>query len=170
MRLFSGKVSSLSDELLRALEENKDIEFEDRKEVLLDLESVFRNYLEIEREVNDSARDMAQARGLPPHEVGRIRRVLAEQKGIKIGDEMMDHLLDQLIEVLMHSNNVEEVYVGDHDLRRRMRPALRKHLETDEVVDAEVRGKLRHLQEGTRTWEVEYERVKSEVQRRKGLK
>ena len=170
MRLFSGKVSSLSDELVKALEENRDIEFEERKEVVLDIESVFRNYLEIEREVSDKAREVLQQRSLPPTELGRIRKLLAEQKGIKIGEEMMDFLLDQLIEVLLHSNNVEEVYVPDHDLRRRMRPALKKYLEADEALETEVRSKLKHVQEGTRTWEVEYERVKAEVQRRKGLK
>ena len=88
---------------------------------------------------------------------------------IKIGDDLLDYLLDQLIEMLMHSGNVDEVFGEDHDLRRRMRPVLRKYLEMDEALDGEVRGKLKHVQEGTSTWEIEYQRLMGEIQRRKGL-
>ena len=70
----------------------------------------------------------------------------------------------------MHSANVEEVFAEDHDLRRRMRPILKKNLEVDEALEAEVRGKLKHVQEGSRTWEVEYQRVMGDIQRRKGLR
>jgi hypothetical protein len=169
MRLFSGKITALSEELAKSLAENHDIECEDRKEVARDLESVFASYLQTEREASERAKDMVQSRGLPQSEYARIRKLTAEQKGIKVGEEMLDYLLDQLIEMLMHSGNVEEVYVEDHDLRRRMRPLLKKHMELEEELEAEVRGKLKHVQEGTRTWEVEYRRLMSDIQRRKGL-
>jgi hypothetical protein len=169
MRLFSGKVTPLSEELVKTLADNKDIECEHRKEVVTDLESVFTSYLRLEKEAADRAKDMLQARGLPPTELPRLRKLAAEQKGIKVGDDLLDYLLDQLIEMLMHSGNVDEVFVEDHDLRRRMRPVLRKYLEMDEALDGEVRGKLKHVQEGTRTWEVEYQRLMGEIQRRKGL-
>jgi uncharacterized protein len=169
MRLFSSKITPLSEELVKALVDNKDIETEHRKEVVVDLESVFTNYLRLEKEAADRAKDMLQARGLPQTELPRLRKLAAEQKGIKVGDDLLDYLLDQLIEMLMHSTNVDEVYGQDHDLRRRMRPVLRKYLEMDEALEGEIRGKLKHVQEGTRTWEVEYERIKGEMARRKGL-
>ena len=37
------------------------------------------------------------------------------------------------------------------------------------LLEGEIRGKLKHVQEGTRTWEVEYQRIKGEMARRKGL-
>jgi uncharacterized protein len=169
MRLFSGKVTPLSEELVKTLADSKDIECESRKEVVTDLESVFTSYLRGEREASDRAKDLLQQRGLAPSELPRMRKLAAEQKGIKVGDEMLDYLLDQLIEMLMHSGNVDEVFGEDHDLRRRMRPVLKKYLEMDEALDGEVRGKLKHMQEGSRTWEVEYQRLTSEIQRRKGL-
>lgn len=169
MRLFSGKITPLSEEIVRALVENRDIECESRKEVASDLEAVFSSYLNAERETTERAKELLQARGLPQSEFNRVRRLAAEQSGIKVGDEMLDYLLDQLIEMLMHSGNVDEVYVEDHELRRRMRPVLRKHLDVDEALDTEVRSKLRHVQEGSRTWEVEYQRVMGDIQRRKGL-
>jgi hypothetical protein len=169
MRLFSGKITPLSEELVKALVENQDIETESRKDVATDLEAVFSNYLRLEKEAFDRAKDALASRNLPPAELSRLRKLAAEQKGIKIGDEMLDYLLDQLIEMLMHSANVEEVYAEDHNLRRRMRPVLKKYLEMDEALDGEVRSKLKHVQEGTRTWEVEYQRLVGEIQRRKGL-
>lgn len=169
MRLYSGKTRELSEELVKALLENKDIETEDRHEVTKDLESVLQSYVQTEREANDKAKDLLQSRGLPQSEFARIRKLAAEQRGIKVGDDTMDYLLDQLIEMLLHSGNVEEVFAEDHDLRRHMRPALKKYLLLEEAVDAEVRSHLKHMKEGTRTWEVEYQRVMSDIQRRKGL-
>lgn len=166
MRLFSGKVSPLSDELVKVLVSNKDIECESNREVSRDFEAVFNAYLNTEREVVDRAKEMSQNR---PSEFGRLKRMLADQRGIKVGEDMLDYLLDQLIEMLMHSNNVEEVFAEDHQLRKSMRTVLRKYLELDEALDTEVRGKLKHVEEGSRTWEVEYQRVMSDIQRRKGL-
>jgi len=169
MRLFSGKIAPLSEDLVKALVEQKDIECESRKEVAADLESVFSTYLRLEREAADRAKDLMTQRSMPPTELPRLKKLAAEQKGIKVGDDMLDYLLDQLIEMLMHSGNVDEVFGEDHDLRRHMRPILRKYLEVDDQLENEVRGKLRHVQEGTRTWEVEYQRLMGEIQRRKGL-
>lgn len=169
MRLFSGKITPLSEEIVKALVENQDIECESRKEVSRDLESVFTNYLQLEKEATEKAKDVMTSRGLPQSEFSRIRKLSAEQKGIKIGEDLMDFLLDQLIEMLMHSGNVAEVFVEDHALRRRMRPVLKKYLELEEELDTEVRSQLKHVQEGSRTWEVEYRRLMGDIQRRKGL-
>jgi hypothetical protein len=169
MRLFSGKITPLSEEIVKALADNRDIECESRKEVARDLESVFSQYVEAERDVQEKAKGLLESRGMPPSEMGRLRRLVADQKGIKIGDDMLDYLLDQCIEMLMHSGNVDEVFVEDHDLRRRMRPVMKKYLEVDEALDTEVRSQLKHVKEGSRTWEVEYRRIMSDIQRRKGL-
>lgn len=169
MRLFSGKITPLSEDLVKAVTEGGDVECEDKKEVARDIESVLTNYLAIDRDVMEKTKATLESRGLPQSEFGRIRKIIAEQKGIKVGDDMLDHLLDQCIEMLLHSNNVEEVFCGDHDLRRKMRPIMRKYLEADEALDVEVRSKLKHVQEGSRTWEIEYKRIAGDIQRRKGL-
>jgi hypothetical protein len=169
MRLFSGKIAPLSEEIVKTLADNGEIECEDRKEVVRDLESVFGQYLATEKEVMEKSKATLESRGLPPSELGRIRKIIAEQKGIKVGEDILDYLLDQCIEMLMHSGNVDEVFGQDHDLRRRMRPVLKKYLAADDELDAEVRNKMKNLQEGTRTWEVEYQKIKNEIQRRKGL-
>lgn len=169
MRLFSGIIDQLSEDVVKALLTAKDIEVEERAEVVRDVESVFQNYLNIERQATDKAKDMLQSRGMPQSELPRLRKLTAEQAGIKVGEDMLDYLLDQLIEILMHSHNVDEVFAEDHGLRRTMRPVLKKHLDVEAELDAEARGKLKHMQEGTRTWEVEYQRIMGDIQRRRGL-
>jgi hypothetical protein len=71
--------------------------------------------------------------------------------------------------MLMHSANVEEVFSEDYELRRKMRDPLRKQLAEEQALEAEIRGHLRHVQEGTGLWEVEYRRMMEEIKRRKGL-
>ncbi len=169
MRLYSGKVKVLSEELVGSLLTEKLVELVDRGEVVKDLESVFNAYLVSEREVNDRAKHLMEVRNLPQTEFGRLRKLAADQKGIKIGDEMFDYLLDQCIEMLMHSGSVDEVFGEDHQLRKAMRPGLRKYLELDDAIETEVRGKIKHVKEGSQTWEIEYQRVMADIQRRKGL-
>ena len=169
MRLFSGKIKPLSEELTSVLVSNKSIEVENKAEVVRDLEAVFNSYLSADKAATDRAKELMEIRHLPQSEFGRLRKLAADQAGIKVGDEMFDYLLDQCIEMLMHSSNVAEVFAEDHELRRHMRPALRKYLEIDQAVEAEVRGKLKHVTEGSQTWEIEYQRVMADIQRRKGL-
>jgi hypothetical protein len=169
MRLYSGKVPAIATEVVRALLAAKDIEAESPKEVEADVTAVLNQYLSDEREVNERAKDVLERTGKSNSEYPRVRTLVAEEKGIKVGDETLDYLLDQVVEMLMHSNNVDEVFAADVDLRRRMAPVFKKHMAVDTALDAEVRAQLRHVKEGTREWEVEYARVLEQVKRRKGL-
>ncbi|MGH7280304.1 MAG: DUF507 family protein [Polyangiaceae bacterium] len=54
-------------------------------------------------------------------------------------------------------------------MRRKMAQIFKKHLAADEGLDAEVRAQLRHMTEGSRTWDIEYARVMEQVKRKKGL-
>jgi hypothetical protein len=169
MRLYAGKVPSIATEVVRALLASKDVEAEHPKEVELDIAAVLNQYLATEREVNERAKDVLERTGKAQGDFQRVRGLVAAEKGIKVGDEAIDYLLDQVVEMLMHSNNVDEVYVEDLALRRKMAPIFKKHMAVDEGLDAEVRAQLRHVKEGSRDWEIEYARVVEQVRRRKGL-
>jgi len=98
-----------------------------------------------------------------------MKKLIADQKHVKIVDEAIDYLLDQMIEILMHSSNVDEVFAEDHVLRVRLREPLRKQFAAEEQLEQEVRGRLKHVQEGTQMWEIEYRRMMEDIKRRKGL-
>jgi len=169
MRLYSGKVSAISTEVVRALLASSDIEAESPKNVEADVAAVLTQYINAEREVNERAKDVLERTGKANTDYSRVRQLVAEERGIRVGDEALDYLLDQVVEMLMHSNHVEEVFVEDVELRRKMAPIFKKHMAIDAAVDAEVRAQLRHVREGTREWEVEYARVLEQVKRKRGL-
>lgn len=169
MRLHAAKVPQIAAEMVQALVKAGDIEAESPDEVRLDIEAVLNQYIRDEQEISDRARDLAAQRGLPPTELGRLRRLVADEKKVKIGDDAIDYLLDQLVEMLMHSNNVDEVFAEDYELRKKMREPLRRQAVEDEELQKEVRAKLKHVEEGSALWEVEYRRMMEDIKRRKGL-
>ena len=50
-----------------------------------------------------------------------------------------------------------------------MTPILRRHMEIDSGLDAEVRSKIKNLQEGTAAFEVEYAKVMEQIKHKRGL-
>jgi uncharacterized protein len=169
MRLYSGKVAPIATEIVRGLLAGKDIEAESPKEVEADIAAVLNQYLNDEREVNERAKDVIERTGKSNADYQRVRALVADEKGIKVGDESLDYLLDQVVEMLMHSNNVDEVFAADIELRRKMAPVFKKHMAVDSSLDAEVRAQIRHVREGSRDWDIEYAKAMEQVKRRKGL-
>jgi len=82
---------------------------------------------------------------------------------------MLPYLLEQLLTMLMHSQNIEEVFADDVTLRKKITKIMRKHLDVEGELDAEVRSKIKNLQEGTASFEIEYQRVMDELKRKKRL-
>ena len=57
----------------------------------------------------------------------------------------------------------------DNELTVLITPVLRKHLAADEELDNEVRRRIKNLQEGTSAWDVQYGKIKEELQRTRKL-
>lgn len=172
MRLYNSQVKVLSHDLVRELIKQEAIEVEKEKEieVQLDLESVLSEYIRTERELNEEVRDVIERRRLDYGSFGRIKRQLAKQKNFGLGEDAYEWVVKQLIEVLLHTVHVEEVWAEDHDLRRLISPVLRKHTATvGEELDKEVRNRIKNLSEDSTDWDVRYDQVMNEIKRRKGL-
>lgn len=169
MRIPKSRVPQLASEMLRGLLEHEDIETASPAEVELDLQAVLNQYMRDEEEISTKAKEVITRRGLPSSQLGQVKRQIADQRQFKLGDDGLDYLVDQLIQFLMHSHNVEEIYAPDHRLRRILREPLRKLESIEGAVDAQVRGRMKHVQEGSALWEVEYQRILEDVRRRKGL-
>lgn len=171
MLLPHNKVSDVAREMVSALIEAGDLETESPREVQLDLEAVLSQYLRTEQELHQKTRDALSSRGLGPSEYSRVLKSFADQKKVKVGEEALDYVLEQLIEMLLNSANVEEIYAPDHELRKKLREPLRRQANSDGDLDRAVRDQLKHIQaqEGSSLWEVEYRRMMEEIRRRKGL-
>ena len=117
-----------------------------------------------------TAKEVMEQRKLTYGQFGKIKRALAEEKEFGLGDDGLSWICNQLLETFMHSANVEEVYADDATLRRRIKDVLKKHMAVEESLDEEVRGRLKHLEEGTPAWEIEYGKQLEAVKRAKGVK
>lgn len=169
MFLPPNKVSEVAQEMLKLLLESGDIETELEREVQLDLEAVLNQYLRTEQELQTKARDTLSLQGRPSSDFGRVLKALAEQRKVKVGDEAIDYVLEQLVEMLLNSSNVEEIYAEDHELRRKLRIPLRKQVNADQDIDRAVRKQMKHVEEGSTLWEVEYRRMMEDIRRRRGV-
>ena len=167
MWLTRAKLPALSSAIVKALVDEELIETENPPGVQADLQAVLDQYVKDEHEISTKARDLATARGVAPADATRIRKDLARQAGVGIGDDAIDYLLTQFVEMLMHSGSVEEIFAQDHELKLAMRTPLRKEQAAAEQMEDVVRKRLKHVEEGTSQWEIEYARMREEVSRRR---
>jgi uncharacterized protein len=169
MRLFSSKIPHITEAVTRALVDPGDIEISDRDEFKRDVESILREYLRKEREITEQAKDLLESRGLPYSDLYKTKRALAEREDFAIGDESVNWIANQLLELFMQSQFVEEIYADDAKLRRSIKEVLRKNMQADEDLDREVRRHLKHLTEGTDSFEIEYQKQLELIKRKHGL-
>lgn len=169
MKLFPGKVSLIASEITRHLVDEQDIETESLAEVDLDVEAVLKEYIRTDRELTEQAKDLCEKKSMPFSSHMKIKRQLADKARFVIGDEALDYIMDQIIRAFMHSQFVDEIFAEDHDLKRKIRPILKRHTEIEDQIDEEVRSKIKNLEEGTKDWEIEYARALSQVKKRRSL-
>jgi hypothetical protein len=169
MRLYSGKIPTIAGEIVKTLVDSGDIAVIDRGEAEMDAQAVLKEYLRLDREITERTKDVLQKRGLPYEQFGKIKRTLAHEKGLGLGEEGLEWMTSQMIESFMQSPHVEEIFSEDTALRKRMADVLKKHMLVDEELDEEVRRKIKNLEEGTATWEIEYTKVLDQMKRNRGL-
>jgi uncharacterized protein len=170
MKLYSGKIDSLATEIITRLVTDGDIEVSDKTEAEQDAASVLKEYLRVDRELTERAKDIMEIRGLPYSHFGRIKRGLADEKEFGLGEEGVTWILNQLLETFMQSKHIEEIFAEDTAMRRKLKEIVKKHMMVDEELDKEVRQRIRNLEEGTQTWEIEYNRVLEQMKQKFGIK
>ena len=89
--------------------------------------------------------------------------------GFKTGDEGIEYIINQMIEFLLISRNVEEVFAADNTLRQKIFAVMKKHLDVDDEIDREARARLKHLPEGTTAFDIEYNKIVEQIRRARGL-
>jgi hypothetical protein len=94
---------------------------------------------------------------------------MADVRGFKMGDEGIEYVIGQMMEQLLVSRNVEEVFSDDQSLRKKIFGIFKRHLDVDDEIDREARARLKHLQEGTTAWDVEFGKTVELLRRSRGL-
>jgi hypothetical protein len=171
MKIYRGKIRPISEEIVKTLTAEGDIEVspEQMEEVILDVEAIIKEYLRLEEELNRQARDLLQIRGMSYTEFGRVRRELAEEKKIEIGDRALHWIAHQIIECFMINNRVSEIFSEDWVLRKKIIKVFDTHLGLEEQIDKEARARIKNIAEGTPEWEIEYQKIFNQLAKKKGL-
>lgn len=171
MKIYRKVIPKISKDVVRSLLANRAIEVEDgrRDEAELDVAGVVVEYLNALDQINADAHDALQRHNLPLETLGRIKRSLAENRRVAVGENALEYVIDRIIESLFNSKNIEEVFAEDLELRGMVQESIRKYLGVDEELDREVRGRLKNLREGTSEWEIEYGRLIDQMRHSKAL-
>jgi hypothetical protein len=170
MRLYPGKVDSIAAEIITTLTQAGDIEVSDNNEAQLDAAAVLKEYIRVDKELTERAKDILEIRGLPYSHLGRTKRQLADQKEFGLGEEGLAWISNQMLEAFMSSRHVEEVFADDVIMRRKIKDICKKHMQVDEAIDQEVRDRIKNLEEGSQAWDVEYGKVLEQIKHKHGIK
>lgn len=171
MRIYRERIAPVAAGIVDALLAGELIEIEAdlRDEVELDVASVLQEYRRTDWELSEKARDLVAVRGLDYSHTHKLKSQLAKKASFGIGDDAIEWIVQQILEILLQSKNVEEIFGEDHELRRLLAPVLRRELGVGSDLDHEVKKRIRNLEEGTSDYEIEYQRTMERLKRAKGL-
>jgi hypothetical protein len=161
VRIYRERIPAIARSIVNALTDKEliEVEAESRPEVELDVESVLKEYRRMDYELTEQARDLVEQRGLDYSQTFKLKSRLASERKFGLNDDGLDWICEQIVEILLQSRNVDEVYGEDHELRAVVNPILKKEFAVEDNLDREVRRRIKNLQEGTGDFEVEYQKT-----------
>jgi hypothetical protein len=171
MRLYPKVIPAIARDTIQTLMNDGDVEVEPLRmaDAEMDMAAIMREYLANEERVNQATREALERRGYDHSRFNQVKREMADVRGFKMGDEGVEYIIGQMLEFLLISRNIEEVFSEDHTLRKKIFTIMKRHLDVDEEIDREARTRLKHLQEGTSAWDIEYQKMVEQIRRAKGL-
>src|SRR5207253_1952159 len=109
----------ISREAIQRLMQDGDIEVEPMRvsDAEMDMSAIMREYPANEERVNQATREALERRGYDFSKFNQVKREMADVRGFKMGDEGIEYAINQMIEFLLISRNVEEVFAADNVLR-----------------------------------------------------
>jgi len=130
MSLHPKVVPSISRQAIQLLMQDGDIQVEPVRiaDAEMDLTAIMREYLTNEERVNQATREALERRGDDDSKFNQVKREMADARGFKAGDEGIQYIIDQMIEFLLISRNVEEVFSADDVLREKLRAVMSRLL------------------------------------------
>jgi hypothetical protein len=171
MRLYPKVIPTIAREVVSTLMQDGDVEVETLRiaDAEMDMAAIMKEYLAAEERVNAATREALERRGYDHSRFNAVKREMADVRGFKMGDEGIEYVIGQMIEFLLVSRNVEEVFTEDNLLRKKINLIFKKHLDVDDEIDREARARLKHLQEGTAAFDIEYGKTIELLRRSRGL-
>lgn len=167
MRLYSKLVPTIAREIVDRLVKDGDIEVEPIRisDAEADMGAIMREHLANEERVNEATRQALERRGYDASRFSQVRREMADVRGFKLGDEGVEFVINEMLNFLILSRNVEEVFSEDHIMRRKIHDVMKRYFDQEDAIDREARSRLKHLEEGTPAFDIEYNKVAETLRR-----
>lgn len=172
MKIYKAKVPKIAMEIVSSLGSSGAIDVKPEKvpELELDLRAIVDGWLRTEDRIHEEAREQLERRQMSYSEFRTVKRAIAKRENHSTGDDGLDWIMSQMVDCLVNvSPNVDEVFAEDHVLKRRIHDVFLRNTVDEETLDAEVRAKMKNIQEGTPAWEIEYQKHMREVKKKHGL-
>src|SRR5207245_5417359 len=117
-------------EVVQTLMQDSDVEVETMRiaDAEMDMAAIMKEYLAAEERVNAATREALERRGYDQSKFNQVKREMADVRGFKMGDEGIEYVINQMIEFLLISRNVEEVFAPDNTLRQMIFSIMKRHL------------------------------------------
>jgi len=171
MKLYRAKIPTIAKAVLERLSAEGDIELNQdrREEAEKDLAAIMDEYLRRDNELRERIRDQMHDENIPYSEYGRTRKKLAEEIGHPLGDDVERFLCRQVIENLLISPNIDEVFGEDRVLYKKVMEVLKENDVDEAEIREEATSRIKNVQEGTVDYEIALQEQVRQVKKRRGL-
>src|SRR6185295_16470370 len=115
LRLVKERIPQIAKSIVDQLIDKEliDVAEESRAEVELDVESVLKEYRRMDHEITEKARDLVATRGLDYSQTFKLKAKLAAERGFGLNEDAVGWNADQIVEILLQSRNVDEIFGED---------------------------------------------------------
>lgn len=171
MKLYRAKVPAIAKDIVTRLVSDGDIEVvgDNKEEAEQDYVAIMEEYLRRDSDLRNHIRDHMAQRNLPYNQYGRTRSRVAEEWGHPLGDDVERFLARQMVENLMISRWIDEVYEEDRVIYKKVIEILRSHNVDERSIREEAATKVKNVREGTVEYEIALQKAVKDEKKRRGL-
>lgn len=171
MKIYRKKITPISESIVDTMVRDGDIEILGslHNVVVKDVASFIENYSNEEHGISETTKTILERKGMSEAQFKKVREILADEKGIPLGDDALEYLADKIIRYFMTEDSIDEVYSEDVEMRKKIFDIFRKHIDVEEDLDREVRARIKNIPENSPIFKIEYQKVLREIKRKKGL-
>lgn len=171
MKLYRARIPTIARAVIERLCTEGDIEVDinEREEAQRDLEAIMDSYFKRDNEARDAAKDLLERKGLPYDQFGKLRKELAESRGLPMGDEVERFLARQFAENFMISRWIQEVFSEDKIVYKKVLEVIKANDVDDRKIEQEAKERIKNVAEGSVEYQDALARARREVLKRHGL-
>ncbi len=172
MRIYRKVIPQIAKDIINSLLNKGLIEIDDNKkieEAELDLAAIIVEYQNTEDKISKEAQQTIIKRSISIDKYTYVKKIISDMYEFKIDISGLDYILNQILEMLFVSNNIDEVFGADNEIKKNIKYVLDKYMKVSEELDDIIRKRIKNIKEGTVEWEIEYARICNILKWHKGL-